>query len=225
MTDDRYDEIVDGTVDEVKQRVRDSDDIDLEKVLEAEENGDDRVTLTEWLDEQIADAADDTGEYGLEDGDMADMGPDVETAPQPAAADMIGSRHVVFGAGVVTGAVLAVLVIMSGMLPAAGQPGADMTPPNAAADRLETYIMDNQDVFLPAQIQNRSTLAVQEVSPYQDSDLYQVRLNFTITQNGQSQSQRIPGYMTQDAEYVMFGGQLFALDTPAREQMDRPQSR
>lgn len=49
-----YDELVDGTVDEVKDAVEARDDIDIEAVLEAERAGDDRVTLTDWLEERMA---------------------------------------------------------------------------------------------------------------------------------------------------------------------------
>lgn len=44
-----YDEIVSGTVDEVKQAVQESDTIEIDKVLEAESSGKDRKTLKEWL--------------------------------------------------------------------------------------------------------------------------------------------------------------------------------
>jgi hypothetical protein len=50
-----YDEVVEGTVDEVKDRVED-DDLDPEKVLDAEKDGKDRKTLKEWLDSRMDEA-------------------------------------------------------------------------------------------------------------------------------------------------------------------------
>lgn len=46
-----YDEVVGGTVDEVKEAVEE-DDLDPAKVLEAERDGKDRVTLTSWLEDR-----------------------------------------------------------------------------------------------------------------------------------------------------------------------------
>ncbi|MFB6198083.1 MAG: hypothetical protein ABEI52_07435 [Halobacteriaceae archaeon] len=49
-----YDEVVEGTVDEVKDKVRD-EDLDLAKVLEAEKENKDRKTLKEWLESRMDD--------------------------------------------------------------------------------------------------------------------------------------------------------------------------
>lgn len=48
-----YEEVVQGTVAEVKHQVME-EDLDPEQVLEAEKNGKDRVTLIDWLEEQLA---------------------------------------------------------------------------------------------------------------------------------------------------------------------------
>ncbi len=50
-----YASLVDGTVDEVKDAVRD-DDLDPDKVLAAEQDGKDRKTLVEWLERRAEEA-------------------------------------------------------------------------------------------------------------------------------------------------------------------------
>ncbi len=44
-----YNELVSGTVDEVKEEVKNTEAVDLNKVLEAEKAGKDRKTLKKWL--------------------------------------------------------------------------------------------------------------------------------------------------------------------------------
>ncbi|MFB6294754.1 MAG: hypothetical protein ABEI97_03270, partial [Candidatus Nanohaloarchaea archaeon] len=53
-----YDEVVGGTVDEVKQAVED-EGLDPAKVLDAEEANKDRVTLVEWLETRVEDGESD----------------------------------------------------------------------------------------------------------------------------------------------------------------------
>ncbi len=48
-----YEEVVQGTIPEVKHEILEND-LDPEKVLDAEKENKDRVTLTDWLEEQIA---------------------------------------------------------------------------------------------------------------------------------------------------------------------------
>lgn len=53
-TDVDYDDVVAGTVAEVKERVK-NEDLDPEKVLAAEQENKDRVTLTDWLERRADD--------------------------------------------------------------------------------------------------------------------------------------------------------------------------
>ncbi len=50
--DTDYEEVVAGTVDEVKEAVE-SQDLDVRKVLEAEQANKGRVTLTDWLEDRL----------------------------------------------------------------------------------------------------------------------------------------------------------------------------
>lgn len=51
-SDENYSEVVDGTMDEVKDRVGELQDPDFEALVEAEEAGKDRKTMKEWLENQ-----------------------------------------------------------------------------------------------------------------------------------------------------------------------------
>lgn len=45
-----YSEIVNGNMDEVKDRIKEMEDPDFEALIEAEESGKDRKTLKEWIE-------------------------------------------------------------------------------------------------------------------------------------------------------------------------------
>lgn len=51
-SDEDYSEVVDGTMDEVKDRVGELEDPDFEALIEAEEAGKDRKTMKEWFENQ-----------------------------------------------------------------------------------------------------------------------------------------------------------------------------
>lgn len=61
IDEDEYEELVGGTVDDVKERVEDGD-IDPVRALAAEADSKDRGTLTEWLERGIRSQADETEE-------------------------------------------------------------------------------------------------------------------------------------------------------------------
>lgn len=210
MGDDvNYEELVDGTVDEVKQRVQE-DELDIDAVLEAERNSKDRVTLVEWLEER------------REDEPSADPEETATSAPRTVSGDtLLEARHSVFGAGLLAGLLVAALVVTTGFVPVGGTTDAGQVSTDVAADRLDTYLSDNQDVFLPPQIRNSSSITVSNVAPYEDTELYQATLAFTMTVRNQSQTQEVTGFMTEDAEFIVFGGQPFSLDQPAAEQVQR----
>lgn len=50
--DEDYSEVVDGTMDEVKDRVGELEDPDFKALIEAEEANKDRKTMKEWLENQ-----------------------------------------------------------------------------------------------------------------------------------------------------------------------------
>ena len=51
-SEDDLSELVDGTIDEVKERVEDLEDPDFEALIEEEESGKDRKSLKEWFESQ-----------------------------------------------------------------------------------------------------------------------------------------------------------------------------
>lgn len=210
MGDETYTEIVDGTVDDIKQRVQE-DDLDLERLLEAEKEGKDRITLTDWLEERIAeqDASDDAEEHDEQQ----------TSAVQDAGDTLLSPRVTAFGVGAIVGLVLTVLIVASGAVSVTGQ--QDTVAPSTAANQLNTYLSDNKDVFLPEQIRDRSSLTVDGVEPYENSGLYKATLLFSTTVRNQSRTQEVIGFMTRDANYILFGAQPFSLNQPAADQIER----
>ncbi|MDY6773695.1 MAG: hypothetical protein SVS85_00720 [Candidatus Nanohaloarchaea archaeon] len=116
--DTDYSELVEGTVEEVKDRVRE-DDFDLQKVLEAERENKNRITLVNWLEDRIEEGG----------GSQRDRTPGIVgrmTTPEFVAGLLIGL--VIAGGAMATGSGLS---------------------PSAAGEQVEKYFEDNsQDIPL-----------------------------------------------------------------------------
>ncbi|MCJ7478705.1 MAG: hypothetical protein MUP63_00820 [Candidatus Nanohaloarchaeota archaeon QJJ-7] len=146
MEEADYDEVVEGTVDDVKDRVE-AEDLDIGKVLEAEKNNKDRVTLIDWLEESAEEQA--GGEGGEENVSVS------------MRTETLG----VFALGLVIGLLVAGMLVSSG----AGLPGTSSAP---SADKIETYFSENSDSMFPQNV----TVEVEEVEKMSGSNLYQADL-------------------------------------------------
>lgn len=87
--DDVYEELVQGTVEEVKERLKEDSSLDLKEVLAAEEANKDRVTLVEWLEERIAVAEPDGNDQGAGEQAGEETGRE-EAAEEPPEAEFSG---------------------------------------------------------------------------------------------------------------------------------------
>ncbi|MDY6769435.1 MAG: hypothetical protein SVU88_00515 [Candidatus Nanohaloarchaea archaeon] len=165
MADVDYEELVEGTVDEVKERVED-DDIDATEVLAAEKANKDRVTLVEWLEERVEEQA---AASEAASGDAADS---------LAARVLDGVTSPRFAAGLVIGLAAAFAVLS----PMAMQ---DSTlPPSTVSDDVEAYFAQNAE-GIPLQ-----SMEVRSAEKLEGSDLYRLDmvlsaefLNRTVQQN------------------------------------------
>ncbi|MFB6207771.1 MAG: hypothetical protein ABEJ69_00315, partial [Candidatus Nanohaloarchaea archaeon] len=61
MSENDPEDIVSGTVDEVKDRIRDMEDPDYEVILDAERDGKDRKTVVEFIESRM-DSSEETDE-------------------------------------------------------------------------------------------------------------------------------------------------------------------
>lgn len=146
MGDTDYEELVEGTVDEVKEEVDDRD-LDVGKVLEAEKENKDRVTLIDWLEER---AEEQSG--GTTGGEGVSVSMRIETLA-------------VFVVGLVIGLLLASVLASSGM----GVMGASSAP---SAEDIETYFSENSDSIFGQNM----TVEVEGVEEMPGGDLYRATL-------------------------------------------------
>lgn len=171
MADVDYEELVEETVDAVKERVEE-DGLDPEQVLAAERANKDRVTLTDWLEERVDETGQDAG------GSAADGEPAQQTGDVVRPMQVV--THRLFVAGLLIGIVAAAAVFYSG---AVGMGGGTVSAATTA-DNIETYFSQNaKDIPLKG-------VRVTGIEKMEGADLYRASLvlsaeflNRTVTQN------------------------------------------
>ncbi|MFB6167055.1 MAG: hypothetical protein ABEJ62_02220, partial [Candidatus Nanohaloarchaea archaeon] len=169
-----YEEIVSGTVDEVKEKVQE-EDLDPEEVLEAEKQNKDRVTLVEWLEERIEDE-----ESGVETGQL----------PEESGGGLwsrITDRA--FVSGFVAGAVLVLAASFAA-------PMVMGMSPVEAGQHLEDYFNRNS-ADIP--LQNVSVTGVERMN---GSSMYRADLVMTAEVMNRTVSRQQTAVMTSDGRYV-----------------------
>ncbi|MFB6294955.1 MAG: hypothetical protein ABEI97_04300 [Candidatus Nanohaloarchaea archaeon] len=198
MADTDYDEVVEGTIDEVKEAVQEND-LDLEKVLEAEKSNKDRVTLVEWLEEQMEEADTET-----------------ETTAQTVTSESAGGSLVdrvlrgatshLFIAGLVIGVAVALAVGPAGTGGAGGMSAA------AVGDSVETYFAENSD-GVPLE-----SMEVQQVQRLEGSDLYQLDMVLSAQFLNRTVRQNQSAVVTPNGRYI-FLSQPIDTERPLAEQI------
>ncbi len=53
MSEENYDQILEKTISEIKEEIKNREDVDLEKLKELEKEGKDRKTLKDWIDSRL----------------------------------------------------------------------------------------------------------------------------------------------------------------------------
>jgi len=131
--DTDFDDILEGTVDEAKDAIRDLDSPDYEGLLEAEKEGKDRKTIKEFLESRM-DSAEEEAEDS-EDADEATEEEIVEEIEEETEGGLLGSfsRTSVLAGGLILGIVLGFAA--AGMTSTAGAAEAD---PSMVQDNVET---------------------------------------------------------------------------------------
>lgn len=203
-----YDELSDRTIKEIKQEVEDSN-VDLEKLLEAEKENKDRVTLKDWINDRL-----DEAEEGADEGgdDTAE-----ETGKEPVE-EPVDTREVVvdeepekrmdmspvrkpkltFLGGLVVGILLATIVTYATM------GGAAMSP-DEARSMTDQYLQSNPNI--------QGNYSLGEVDARQFQDLYVV----PVTVSSQLGEQTVRVFVTKKS------GLLF-LSTPIDLETNQPVS-
>lgn len=123
MTDYSPEEVLDGTVDEVRDRIEESEDLDLEELLEKETDGKDRKTVKEFIERQM-----DSEEVSEEA---------VEEIDEETSGGLLGgySRSSVLIGGALLGLIIGLVIGM-----ASGYGGASAAPPQKVADDVGSLV-------------------------------------------------------------------------------------
>lgn len=201
---DRYDDIVSGTIDDVKEAVEE-DGLDPEKVLDAEKAGKDRVTLVQWLEERLERSVPEEVDVTTEEREALYVSMDMLPVQE---------RTVTFFAGIILGIVLMTALVMGGVL------GPDNeAAPDAVGAEVAQYLDANKAALLqgspvPA---DATAVSVADITAVAGADLYEMTVVLEATVRNQTQSQEVPAYVTTDGRYLLFGT-LFDTSRPVAEQ-------
>lgn len=219
-----YEELSDKTIKEIKQDVEDRD-VDLEKLLEAEKENKDRVTLKDWINDRLEEAEEavDEAEDAAEDAEesAADESEDAADETDDHTEDVLdepvdsrevhvegdgGAAHsgplktpkLTFLGGLVVGILLATIVTWATM----GGTGVAMSPDQAITET-ESYLDSNPNI--------QGNYTIGEVDARSYGDLYVV----PVTVSSPVGTQTVQVYVSKQS------GLLF-LSTPIDLDTDRP---
>lgn len=199
MDDTDYSEIVDGTIEEVREKIE-SRGLDLEKVLEAEKQGKNRVTLVEWLEETIEETR---GTSGTSDS-HSDLNAQVR--------ELVTSRFV---PGLAIGLVLGTLLVFSGLVQDSGGAAEGLSPGEISSSVEEYFGQGFGD--LPVEGAN-----VSSVERMNGSDMYRVSMALQVNATGQIVEQPQTAFVTPEGRYIFFGSPIDT-DVPVSDQLLQPQ--
>ncbi len=185
-----HEEVLEGTVDEAKDSIRDLDDPDYESLLEAEKEDKNRKTLVSWLESRVE--AEQEEESGGEDGqeEPDDVDEAVEQVEKQTAGGLGGS----FSSGqIALGGLLVGLIIglASGTL--VGDTGMSAEP-GASTDQIRE---DVSTLVSQGQTQDVSIASVET-----RNEMFFVNVSGTVTQNGTSREITRAFYVSQDGELL-----------------------
>ncbi len=213
MADVDYEELVQETIADIKERVEEND-LDLEKVLEAEQANKDRTTLVSWLeeriDEQDAGQGDRSTDTAAGTASAASTSTDTASSPTEGGALSRLSRMVtsqVFVAGLLVGIVAASAAFYAGV----GVPGGTASAASTA-DSVETYFADNSE-GIPLQ-----GVTVRDIQRMEGSDLYQVSMVLSAEFLNRTVEQNQTAVVTPGARYI-FLNQPIDTTRPLAEQL------
>jgi hypothetical protein len=185
-----HEEVLEGTVDEAKDSIRDLDDPDYENLLEAEKEDKSRKTLVSWLESRLD--AEQEEQSGDEDGqeEPDDVDEAVEQVERQTAGGLGGS----FSSGqIALGGLLVGLIIglASGTLVGdTGMPAEPGASTNQIREDVSTLVSQGQ------------TQDVSVASVETRNEMFFVNVSGTVTQNGTSREITRAFYVSQDGELL-----------------------
>lgn len=229
--DTDYDEIVEGTIDEVQEAVEEQD-LDLEALLAAEKANKDRVTLTNWLEDRIdeSSAAEDDADEVTEQAtrEEPDEGEEPEAVEPYTPSDssvfapLRTNWKAAFATGAILGALAVAVVFSTSLAPLTsgntGSPGEQVSA-SAASSELQTYLQDNRQAL---RLPQDSQVTVTNVEEHTGTAMYRATLEITATVQNRTVTQDVNAFMTRDAQYVFFN-QPIDMTQPVQDQLQQTQ--
>lgn len=189
-----YDDILDQNVDEVKKKIRELDAPDYEELLEAEEDGRDRKTIKEFLNDQLEEAKEATEEV-------------VEEIEEETEGGFLGSfdREKVLAGGVIAGIVIGLLV------------GLAYTGDSGSAEAAENSVKQ----ILEVQGADAEIIGSEKVSGVYRVRFNITRTN-PLTNQTRETTQSI--FVSEDGKYLFQGRKVSEIIQAAQQARNRTQS-
>lgn len=201
MSED-YDEILEQTVDEIKQSVREMDDADYEALLKLEKGGKDRKTVKEFLQDKV-----DTEEVELEEKEMDEIVEDIE---EETSGGILGSfdRTQVLAGGVIAGIIIGLLA------------GFAFNMDSTTGDRQLARDSLNQ-------LFEQSGSEAEIVNIEEESGVYAATVNRTITNPLTNQTQEVSQtlFVSKDGKYLFQGSTFEELQQLQRQRQQQANTR
>ncbi|MFB6242034.1 MAG: hypothetical protein ABEJ36_04520 [Candidatus Nanosalina sp.] len=210
--DSDFKDTLEGTVEEVKDRIRDMDTPDYEGLLEAEKEGKDRKTVKEFLESRLGDS--DSSEEKVEVKDSEDL---VEGIEEETEGGILGSfsRTSVLAGGLILG-----LVVGFAAAGLTGSIGAKANP---------QQVQENVRTLATAGGFN-GTVSISE--PTIRHSMYYLNVTLTQQAGNQTVSRSQQVYVTLDGQYMFlvrkqFGQTISPINIPqalqrAQQQQNQP---
>lgn len=206
MAEDDYTDVLEGTVDEVKEAIRDMDEPDFEALLEAEKEGKDRKTVREFIESKIPSEE----EEASEEDEASDLEEDeeeeiVEEIEEETSGGILGSYS---GTSLLAGGVILGIVIgfvVAGFTGVSDDVTGNTADPQLVRDSVQTI----------AGVGLNSTPDVSE--PEVKHSMYNMNVTTEVETENETMDQSQEVYVTLDGEKLFivqeqFGQTLMPLD-------------
>ncbi|QGA80413.1 hypothetical protein [Candidatus Nanohalobium constans] len=196
---------LDGTVDEVKEKIRDASDVNYEELLKEEEQGKDRKTVKEFLEKKIGEEVEEEIHEEVEEQEEVEEEL-VEEIEEETSEGLLGSfnRVQLVSGGALFG-IIAGLLVGSLLMPSMG---GDQISQTQATEKVED--------FLVASGQPEDQISV---TAEPKNNMYYINASVDRTVNGTQQTQSQMFYLTTDGKILFpeqvrspFGAQNVAYD-------------
>jgi hypothetical protein len=213
-----YEEVLDGTVDEVKEAIDDLDDADYEELLDTEENGDDRKTVKDYIESSMdSEGEDKSGETTEESSESEEEDEAkaveetseseeeiVEDIEEETQGGFLGSfsREAVMAGGLAVG-------VLIGIVASSYIPGGGAVLPDSGDSADPVTVKEDVRVILTGGQPVNGTVDISD--PVRRHGMYFLNASVTRNMGNETTTQTQGVYVTLDGEKLI----------PVREQLGR----